>query len=1522
MYFLILLLTPFWISAIEQDPGVLIHDMIDPSTGHVAHIPVGYSSTKNALIFDGNAGNTLFLEIDQSKRVTQLSDKMGLIAKLQYSKHPDGTRQTTVTNAIGQPTLFTYDQFGHLLTKQQYSSINQISDGVLRCDRYVWSSTSNQDAKVIAHAVEDADHLCHVLYQFAYDEKGQLSSECVIGNLTGNGRSRFLVNESGQPADNAIEKYTTYYRYDTQGRLHLKQEDNGKAIRLYYLDDESLPFMETLFLDEKPISRTFYHYDAEERLVRSLEDDGTGHHEADLTRVTHRQQTTWAFSDDGLSLEKTYAFWAPDSGHFVEKQKELHYLTSDGKVHRQDVYDQEGAYAFSRTHLKEGSSATLIDPAGQKTIAQIDAAGRTTMLTKGTTTTHFSYDIRGNKVREVTVEEDEKIADTHYRYDPIGRLVSLKELWAGETSYSYNALGHRTEEHGPLQQTPEGDWVRPVSQMTYDLLGNCLQKITPTQDIYQYTYNSRCEITEITQPTGVKEVKRYHLDGNLTLEVDSLGHTQQTTYDGLGRMLTSKHITADNQLVSSRTFAYTPLHLSEEQHTGQYPIRYTYGIDGQVASIQQGERTTLLRYDTLGYRASVEEKLSNQLIRTTTFEHDPLGRLLEERSFDQTGYETSGKTVRYDLNGRPAFEAKWGAGMPFLSEELTYDGLGRVKKKTNQFGAVTHYSYSTAIGERNCSLAKVIQTDDEGYQTISTLDSFGHPTTVEKLNPYGIPIRLEKTQYDLEGFALSHAVTDPIKAEEQTTQWTYGSLHQVRSVTEAAGTEEARSTHYTFNGKGLLTKCEKPSGISLYFSYDESGHLVELTSSDASVHYQFTYDGKHSLTVFDLLTNTQLVRFFDSNGRIIQEQFGETVTVAQGFDAMGRRTNIDLPDGSRVEYRYPEEGGVILERYTSSNHLRYSSHLSQDGDLELIGGLGKQCWERNDLGLVQRVVSSFHEDAVLEHHHAFITKRQSDTESAPVSYTYDRQGELTSEGCATYSYDTFGNRTKRDGKECQHNLLGELLSDPKGSYQYDLDGQLIHQKLQDEKLLLEYDALGRLVSIERKGKWKETYSYDVFHRRLSKTSLKWKKGRWKTSSVERYLWLEDRELGSIDEDGLVKEFLASFGEERLVAIELGEALYAPLQDIQGSVAALVDPRSHDIAERYSYSAFGEELSPSTLSNPWRFSAKRRDKKSGLLYFGKRYYSPLMGAWITKDPAGLIDGHNRYNFVHNNPLLYRDPTGLFSVMDGFWEFCHQAELSLQAGASTVMQWFNAAWTSICDFELMIAHSVGEGLRFIGGYYSEEDCTGVWGEKELHPKVRITAINGILNSHEDWVASLDIISSTHGGTFVHYIYSGTQGVFGDIGKCIYAKLGFTSSRAKELAKLWRSLIQEMGGVGEGGTILHYTHSLGGTDTLQASHLLSAEERAMIHVYTFGSATLIQEGVYQNVTNYVCRRDGVPLFDLVSYLLGAWGVSSNVIFIGSHYGVPLVDHFFANGTYNQVAAELGQQFLNNDNLFPNYM
>ncbi|WP_256261623.1 RHS repeat-associated core domain-containing protein [Pseudomonas gingeri] len=68
-----------------------------------------------------------------------------------------------------------------------------------------------------------------------------------------------------------------------------------------------------------------------------------------------------------------------------------------------------------------------------------------------------------------------------------------------------------------------------------------------------------------------------------------------------------------------------------------------------------------------------------------------------------------------------------------------------------------------------------------------------------------------------------------------------------------------------------------------------------------------------------------------------------------------------------------------------------------------------------------------------------------------------------------------------------------------------------------------------------------------------------------------------------------------------------------------------------------------------------YSGKERDA-TGLYYYGFRYYACWLQRWINPDPAGDVDGLNRFTMVANNPISNVDRHGL--VGEG-WERARNA-----------------------------------------------------------------------------------------------------------------------------------------------------------------------------------------------------------------------------------------------------------------------
>jgi len=102
----------------------------------------------------------------------------------------------------------------------------------------------------------------------------------------------------------------------------------------------------------------------------------------------------------------------------------------------------------------------------------------------------------------------------------------------------------------------------------------------------------------------------------------------------------------------------------------------------------------------------------------------------------------------------------------------------------------------------------------------------------------------------------------------------------------------------------------------------------------------------------------------------------------------------------------------------------------------------------------------------------------------------------------------------------------------------------------------------------------------------------------------------------------------------------------------GSITHTVDMNG-SIRNEYDYDTFGTRSHVKTAgtgsNQNFGYTGEMLDAESGLLYLRARYYDPSIGRFISADPyLGRMAEpvtQNRYIYVHNNPLLFVDPSGM-------------------------------------------------------------------------------------------------------------------------------------------------------------------------------------------------------------------------------------------------------------------------------------
>ena len=80
-------------------------------------------------------------------------------------------------------------------------------------------------------------------------------------------------------------------------------------------------------------------------------------------------------------------------------------------------------------------------------------------------------------------------------------------------------------------------------------------------------------------------------------------------------------------------------------------------------------------------------------------------------------------------------------------------------------------------------------------------------------------------------------------------------------------------------------------------------------------------------------------------------------------------------------------------------------------------------------------------------------------------------------------------------------------------------------------------------------------------------------------------------------------------------------------------------------------SMGVQDGPLGPDNPVGYCGYINNPETGDYTVRFRHYSPRLGRWLERDPAGYVDGINLYQYALTNPTARRDPSGRISITPG-------------------------------------------------------------------------------------------------------------------------------------------------------------------------------------------------------------------------------------------------------------------------------
>jgi RHS repeat-associated protein len=164
----------------------------------------------------------------------------------------------------------------------------------------------------------------------------------------------------------------------------------------------------------------------------------------------------------------------------------------------------------------------------------------------------------------------------------------------------------------------------------------------------------------------------------------------------------------------------------------------------------------------------------------------------------------------------------------------------------------------------------------------------------------------------------------------------------------------------------------------------------------------------------------------------------------------------------------------------------------------------------------------------------------------------------------------------------------------------------------------------------------------------------------------------------------------------------------------GNVSHLTDSAG-SVAQKYNFEAFGNVVAKTgSLVNSRLFQTKEANAKSGLIYFGARWYNPTLGRWLSPDPLGIVDGPNIYAYLNNDPVNKTDPWGLCfntNYYHGYMWATSAVAIGLPSGGFNSGSSLNSL--SGWGFGVLISGSIEVGALLVGGGGTASAGAGLFG-----------------------------------------------------------------------------------------------------------------------------------------------------------------------------------------------------------------
>jgi RHS repeat-associated protein len=1235
---------------------------------------------------------------------------------------------SSVKDPAGRVTTFQYDSTGHLLTKIndpiphsiQYTYDTQYqlttkTDQDGRLFRYSYDSNGLPVAVYDANGTGPATlsnpgEWATDATQLAMNQL-RVYVPSTTTNTDGRGNAwKYIYDSNGYLTQTvAPDGATTTYAYDpatlqlasmTDANKHpsnYQYDANGNRIQM----TDALGHV-TKYTYDPVFNRLTSRTDPRGRVTMYTIDPANGNRTKETDPLGSMNQ--WTYDSHGNLL----AFTDKD-GHTTTYQY-------DAFGNRTKITDPVGNMT-TMTYDPVGNMTSMTDARLNTTSFQYDGLNRLTVVTDATAHTDQTfYDGEGNRAKTI----DRNGHSTSFQYDLRQRLIQTTDALGHPETYAYDANDnrvsltdrntHTTSYRYDVQNrlTNITDALGDITITTYDGVGNVISVTDADGHTTSYSYDPLNRRSTMTDAAGDKT--QYFYDTG-TFSVSVRGVTCNQCGATPGSSLVTEQIDPDGSagLHAGVTFyKYDALDrlIIQVRKVNCIGAGCPDTIVGTTCPeiVDSNDAVTSYAYDPVGNRLSLTEPDCN----TTTYAYDPDNRLITETNaagdVTNTSYDpvSNVKTVTaptlnvttniYDaLNRLIEVDDSVGLVATYGYDPVgnrtsqgdgdghittyAYDPLNRLIKQADPLGKSTQYQYDfvgnlTEVIDRN--LNPTIYTYDAINRRLTMTDALGNLTQYQ-YDPVGNLTKLT----DANGHATQYfydPVNRPLQeiyADGLSRFFAHDNVSNLIKRTDQIG----QVTNYTYNDLYFLTSRTYPSAINDTFTYDLSGRM--LSGQRGTWLDTFTYDGANRIT--QTVQNGHAISYiYNVPGRIRTLTYPGGRVITEHTDARARMDHIDdvASPPPIVQYTYDLANNVLSRNYrngtTSSfsynannwtTSMAYNNPATFEGFSYTYDNEGNKQFE-------QKTHDSSHSECyAYDSTYRLISYKVGSLVGscvpAPVTQT-------------SYNLDPVGNWTSKttDGvtQNRMHNATNELIKIDSTSLIYDDNGNLTNEGT----YTYTYDEENRLTKATRNSASAVVgqYQYDALNRRVQKIA-----NPAGTLSIVQYFYDDARIIEEQNGAGITQATYV-YGNyiDEVLTMNRGANTYYYHQNALGSVEAITDQTAAPV-ERYSYDAYGfatmtngafNPIPPnawgtphSAIGNPWMFTGRQLDEETGLYYYRARYYDPVKGRFLQRDPLEYLDGANLYEYGDDNPIRFGDPTG-FTPLTG--EARSETFKRIQAGIS--------------------------------------------------------------------------------------------------------------------------------------------------------------------------------------------------------------------------------------------------------------